>query len=53
MRVRKVEGAQGIWEMTWSWNDPDGRATWEWMEIDSEPAIRWRRIGTHEIFKAP
>ena len=53
MRVRKVEGAQGIWEMTWSWNDPDGRATWEWMEIDSEPAIRWRRVGTHEIFKAP
>ncbi len=33
--------------MTWSWDDPDGRATWQWIEIDGEPAILWRRVGTH------
>ncbi len=47
MRVKKVEGAEGIWEMTWSRNDPDGRATWEWITLDGERAIRWRRVGTH------
>lgn len=53
MRVRKIEGAEGIWEMTWSRNDPDGRATWEWIALDGESAIRWRRVGTHDIFKKP
>lgn len=51
LRVRDVEGAPGIWEMTWSW--PNGRATFEWIEIEGEPAIRWRRVGGHEIFAAP
>jgi hypothetical protein len=53
MRVKKIEGADHIWEMTWSWNDPDGRATWEWRTLDGESAIRWRRVGTHDIFKNP
>jgi hypothetical protein len=53
MRVKKIEGADGIWEMTWSWRDPDGRATWEWRTLDGESAIRWRRVGTHDIFKNP
>lgn len=48
LRVKRVQGASGIWEMTWSW--PDGRATFESIEIDGEPAIRWRRVGGHEIF---
>lgn len=52
-RVRRVQGAPGVWEMTWSRNDPDGRATWEWVEIDGEPGIRWRRVGTHAIFSNP
>jgi hypothetical protein len=51
LRVRDVEGARGIWEMTWSFAGPDGRATFEWIEIDGEPAIRWRRIGGHAIFE--
>jgi hypothetical protein len=51
MRVKKIEGADGIWEMAWSWRDPDGRATWEWITVDGESAIRWRRVGTHDIFK--
>jgi hypothetical protein len=53
MRVKKIEGAEGVWEMTWSWPDPDGRATWEWVRIDGEAAIRWRRVGTHDILSNP
>jgi hypothetical protein len=53
LRVRSVQGAPGIWEMTWSFAGPDGRATFEWIEIDGEPAIRWRRIGGHAIFGTP
>jgi hypothetical protein len=53
LRVKKAQGASGVWEMTWSMDNPDGRATWEWAEIDGEPAVRWRRIGTHRIFADP
>lgn len=53
LRVKDVEGAPGIWEMTWSFSGPDSRATFEWVEIDGEPAIRWRRIGDHSIFITP
>ncbi len=53
LRVRRVESAPGVWEMTWSFSGPDGRATFEWVEIDGEAAIRWRRVGTHAIFREP
>jgi hypothetical protein len=53
LRVKDVEGAAGIWEMTWSFSGPDGRATFEWITIDGERAIRWRRVGVHEVFKEP
>ena len=53
LRVKAVQGAPGIWEMTWSFAGPDGRATFEWVEIRGEPGIRWRRIGGHAIFGAP
>jgi hypothetical protein len=53
LRVKDVEGAPGIWEMTWSFTDPDGRATFEWVQIDSESGIRWRRVGSHAIFTDP
>lgn len=53
LRIKGVRGADGIWEMTWSFSDPDGRATWEWIEIDGEPAVRWRRVGDHSVFKEP
>jgi hypothetical protein len=39
--------------MTWSFSGPDGRATFEYVEVDGEPAIRWRRIGGHDVFRAP
>lgn len=51
LRVKRVEGAAGIWEMTWSIAGPDGRATFEWIEIGGERAIRWRRVGGHRIFE--
>lgn len=57
LRVKDVEGAPGIWEMTWSFSVPDGRATWEWTtgRVDGEavPVVRWRRIGGHAIFRKP
>lgn len=53
LRVKGVEGAPGVLEMTWSFAGPDGRATFEWIQIDGELAVRWRRIGDHRIFKQP
>ena len=54
LRVKSVVSAPGVFEMTWSFAGPDGRATWEWVPVPGEsgqdrPAIRWRRIGGHAI----
>jgi hypothetical protein len=53
LRVKSVQGRPGVWEMTWSFSGPDGRATFEWLTIDGESRIRWRRVGGHDIFRAP
>ena len=53
LRVKSVEGAKGVWEMTWSFSGPDGRATFEWGRVGDDVCIRWRRIGTHGIFSDP
>lgn len=53
LRVKRIQGAPGVWEMTWNFSGPDGRATFEWIEIDGQPAIRWRRAGDHGIFTRP
>jgi hypothetical protein len=53
LRIRNVEDAAGIWEVTWSFSGPAGRATFEYIQIDGKLALRWRRIGGHEIFKSP
>jgi hypothetical protein len=58
LRVKAVVSAPGVFEMTWSFSGPDGRATWEWTTvIDTDgqqwPAVRWRRLGTHRIFREP
>jgi hypothetical protein len=52
LRVKGVQGAKGVYELTWA---PDGRATWEYGEEvhPGEPHIVWRRIGTHDIFTRP
>lgn len=53
LRVKNVENAPGVLEMTWSFSGPDGRATFEWIQIDGQLAVRWRRIGGHTIFRRP
>lgn len=49
MRIKPIQGAPGIWELTWSMKDPDGRATWEWVQVEGQVAIRWRRVGDHAV----
>jgi hypothetical protein len=53
LRVQPMTGTRGIWEMTWSFAGPDGRATFEWVTVKGEVRIRWRRVGGHAIFKKP
>lgn len=53
LRIRDVEDAAGVWEVTWSFSGPDGRATFEFFEAEYNQGIRWRRIGGHEIFSKP
>ena len=53
LRVKAVENAPGIWEMTWSFSGPDGRATFEWVQIEGSLGVRWRRVGGHAIFRRP
>jgi len=57
LRVKNVVGAKGVFEMTWSFAGPDGRATWEWTTAsvngETYPAVLWRRVGSHRIFSNP
>ncbi|MDA8209532.1 MAG: hypothetical protein M0Z92_11105 [Actinomycetota bacterium] len=57
LRVKAIVGGHGIFEMTWNFSGPDGRATWEWCTVEVEgkkhPAVRWRRVGGHSIFGDP
>ena len=51
LRVRRVEGTDRIYEMTWA---PDGRATFEYGTSEGEGAhVIWRRIGSHAVFRRP
>lgn len=52
LRVKGVQGAPGIFEITWA---DDGRCTFEYgPEVrEGEPHIIWRRCGTHQIFRRP
>jgi len=51
LRVRPMASAPRIWEMTWSFSGPDGRATFEFVDRDGAVQILWRRIGNHAIYK--
>ena len=53
LRVKDVQGAPGILEVTFRFAGPDLRATFEWIQIGDELAVRWRRIGGHAIFRNP
>jgi hypothetical protein len=51
LRVKRVEGTDDIFEMTWA---PDGRATFEYGTPRGEGAhVIWRRIGRHDVFRRP
>lgn len=51
LRIRGVEGAEGVFEMTWA---PNGRATFEYGTSKGKgPHVVWRRIGTHDVFGEP
>lgn len=53
LRVKSVRSAPGVFEMTWSFASPDGRATFEIVVVDGEPRVRWRRVGDHGVFRDP
>lgn len=57
LRVKPMKGHDGIWEMTWEYQD--GRATFMYgppRDAENAPQkrhVQWRRIGTHRIFTDP
>ena len=53
LRVKGVQGKKGVFEMTWSMGEHDGRATFQYGEeiIEGEAHVIWRRIGNHGVFK--
>ena len=53
LRVRRMSSAPGIWELTWSFSGPDGRATFEFVTREDEVRVLWRRIGNHSIYADP
>jgi hypothetical protein len=52
LRVKGVQGASGLFEMTWA---DDGRATFQYGDavLEGEPHVIWRRVGTHDVFRQP
>lgn len=53
LRVKLMVNQSRIWEMTWSFSGPDGRATFEFADLGGETGVRWRRIGGHGIYTTP
>jgi hypothetical protein len=52
LRVKGIQGARGIFEMTWA---ADGRATFQYgpQVTEGEAHVIWRRVGTHDILGNP
>lgn len=52
LRVKRVQGWRGVWEMTWA---DDGRATFSYGDsvLPGHPHVIWRRVGSHDIFDNP
>lgn len=53
LQVRRMSDTPGVWELTWSFSGPDGRATFALITVDNEVVLKWRRIGDHGIFSRP
>ena len=46
LRVKPITSAAGVFEMTWSFSGPDGRASFQWATITlpdgtRQAAVRW------------
>lgn len=50
LRVKRFQGHDGVWEMSWA---DDGRALFTYGEAvkTGEPHVIWLRVGGHEIFE--
>lgn len=48
LRVKGLQGAPGLFEMTWA---PDGRAVFSFGEevLPGEPHVIWHAVGTHAV----
>lgn len=53
LRIKPLRHAPGIWEMTWSFSGPDGRATFGLTQVGEELTVVFRRVGTHAVFAEP
>ncbi len=53
LRVSPLKGTTAIWEVTWSFASPDGRAAFALVTVDDELRCRWRRVGDHDVFRTP
>jgi hypothetical protein len=53
LRFESINGAPGVFAVTWSFAGPDGRATFHFRREGGEPILVWRRIGHHEICDQP
>jgi hypothetical protein len=53
LRVKGVQGTEGVFEMTWLGGN--GRATFEYGDeiTKGQPHVIWRRVGGHNIFRNP
>jgi hypothetical protein len=52
LRVKRLQGHPGVFEMTWEYHD--GRALFRYGNPGvGEPDVVWLRIGTHAIFNNP
>jgi hypothetical protein len=52
LRVKGIQAAEGVFEMSWS---GDGRATFQYgdqVEV-GQPHVIWRRIGSHTVLGDP
>ena len=52
LRVKGVQGARGVFEMTWA---ADGRATFQYgpERTPGQAHVIWRRVGAHAVFDRP
>jgi hypothetical protein len=44
LRVKQVVNAPGVFEMTWSFSGPNGRATWEWASVVNRDGQSWPAV---------